>query len=235
MGSNFAAITSGQVLRAKGTTHTSGRSNNSRNVWERVAAAASDQPRPAVAGQRYPPGSRAALASPASFPTLAQPSGGGGRSTASAAHSTPWASGGAGSTSKAPSALAPQIRPSTTISSTNFPQPKSRNTKPPSQAAFPSLPTSAKASMSAQERKALFSKPNARQETIRRITGTGPASGSSTPTQNWGNGTNGASEGVEALSLGSDEQQQQQQPQEGGSRKKGKQKQILFSVSARPQ
>lgn len=237
LGSNYAGITSGQILRAKNTTHTANRSPGSRSVWARVEAAAASQPvnRPPPPNQRFVPGSRIAPPSSAAFPTLggpvaAGPAGGGSGGSSSvrnvgAPHSTPWASGGAGSSSKTPSALATQIR------SVNYATPKpGASSKPPSQAAFPSLPASAKPSMSAQERKALFSKPNAREETIRRITG----SGSNTPAtpQGWGS-TNGTSEAVEALSLG--DGQSEQPPTTGGSKKKGKQKQILFSVSARPQ
>jgi len=75
--------------------------------------------------------------------------------------------------------------------------------------------------MSAQERKALFSKPSARERDD-----TNP------PAPN-GNGWNGdsAAEGVGAMTLNGAGDGQQQ----GGGKKKGKSKQILFSVSARPQ
>jgi hypothetical protein len=66
--------------------------------------------------------------------------------------------------------------------------------------------------MSAQERKALFSKPSGRGA------------------NEW---DGGVGEGVEGMSIngnGSGEGDTQQ-----GGKKKGKQKQILFSVSARPQ
>lgn len=148
------------------------------------------------ANQRIIPGSRAAVTSNA-FPGLG--AAGGSRSTP---HSTPWASGGAGTSSKAPPVLAgPQIR------SVNFPLPKSSN-KPPSQGAFPSLPASSKPSMSAQERKALFSKPSGRSAS------------------DW---DGGVGEGVESMNINGEGETQQ------ASKKKGKGKQILFSVSARPQ
>lgn len=230
MNSSYANLTAGQVIRAKNTTHTSSRAPGSRTVWDRVEAAAASHPvnRPPPANQRFVPGSRIAPPSSSAFPTLAgPPPAGSSQSSRSIVtpHSTPWASGGAGSSSKAPSALAPQIR------SVNYATPKPGNSsRPPSKSAFPSLPASSKASMSAQDRKALFAKPNAREETIRRITG----SGSNTPATpaGWGS-TNGTSEAVEALSLG--EAVTEQPPQNGGGKKKGKQKQILFSVSARPQ
>jgi hypothetical protein len=66
--------------------------------------------------------------------------------------------------------------------------------------------------MSAQDRKALFSKPSGRGA------------------NEW---DGGVGEGIEGLNLngnGNGEGEQQ-----GGGKKKGKQKQILFSVSARPQ
>jgi hypothetical protein len=167
-----------------------------------VEAAAASRPSTGMGhNQRIIPGSRAAVSSNA-FPGLGAASG----SRQTAPHSTPWASGGAGTSSKAPPVLAgPQIR------SVNFPLPKAQN-KPPSQGAFPSLPASSKPSMSAQERKALFSKPTGRSA------------------NEW---DGGASEGVEGMNIngnGSGEGDTQQ-----GGKKKGKQKQILFSVSARPQ
>jgi len=64
--------------------------------------------------------------------------------------------------------------------------------------------------MSAQERKALFSKPVGREAS------------------NWTG--NGAMEGLSMNDSGDAEGVQQ-----NGGKKKGKQKQILFSVSARPQ
>lgn len=182
---------------------------------------------------RYVPGSRAALASPASFPTLGNDGPGPSSSASAKPHSTPWSSGGAGpSSSKAPTALAgPQIR------SINYAAPQgaaSNRTKPPSQASFPSLPpASSKTTTTAAERRELFSKPNARQESIRRITGQSAAPPPAA--RGWGasagGGANGTAEAVEGLTLDDPEAPQQN----GGSKKKGKQKQILFSVSARPQ
>ena len=62
--------------------------------------------------------------------------------------------------------------------------------------------------MSAQDRKALFSKPSGRSAS------------------EW---DGGVGEGVEAINLNGEGETQQ------GGKKKGKQKQILLSVSARPQ
>lgn len=76
--------------------------------------------------------------------------------------------------------------------------------------------------MSAQERKALFSKPSARE---RDDSNPVPPSGNG-----WGEG--GATEGMEGMNLNGNGGEGQQQ---GGGKKKGKSKQILFSVSARPQ
>ena len=64
--------------------------------------------------------------------------------------------------------------------------------------------------MSAQERKALFSKPTGRSA------------------NEW---DGGVAEGVEGMNINGNGEADTQQ----GGKKKGKQKQILFSVSARPQ
>jgi hypothetical protein len=64
--------------------------------------------------------------------------------------------------------------------------------------------------MSAQERKALFSKPTGRSA------------------NEW---DGGVAEGVEGMNINGNAEGDTQQ----GGKKKGKQKQILFSVSARPQ
>jgi hypothetical protein len=77
--------------------------------------------------------------------------------------------------------------------------------------------------MSAAERKALFSKPSPRDELF-----TSPP-----PPSGWGG--NGVSEGMEAMNINANGNGNGSEGQQGGSKKKGKQKQILFSVSARPQ
>jgi hypothetical protein len=66
--------------------------------------------------------------------------------------------------------------------------------------------------MSAQERKALFSKPAGREAS------------------DWG-----GSGGMEGLSMNDNGNGDGEGVQQNGGKKKGKQKQILFSVSARPQ
>lgn len=231
LGSNYAGITSGAILNAKRSTQTQRR--GAQTVWDRVEAAAAARPssRPTTnAAGRYVPGSSSAIAA-AAFPSLgAGPS----SSAASSGHSTPWASGGAGSSSKAPSALVPQVR------SVNFPTASAGRSKPVklNQSAFPSLPASSKSA--ADDRRALFNKPNQREETIRRITGQGPPP--PVIANGWGGGAQnrngGAAEGVtqalQDLALGSDDAASAA-ANSGGSKKKGKQKQLLFSVSARPQ
>jgi len=72
----------------------------------------------------------------------------------------------------------------------------------------------------AAERKALFTKPNAREQSIQRITGQ-----TSAPPTN--NGWSGVDEAMDNLGeMGLDEG--------SGAKKKGKGKQLLFTVSARP-
>lgn len=159
------------------------------------------------------------------FPTLGAPG-----PSKPAAHSTPWASGGAGSSSRAPPALVPQIRSINYATGPAASRPKQINKD-----SFPSLPSSQSAKNAAAERAALFSKPTARQETIARIRGTTAkppptnswgGSGSATPTNagsSSSSAVNGATEALGELSV------DEPQPK---SKKKGKQKQLLFSVSA---
>jgi hypothetical protein len=78
----------------------------------------------------------------------------------------------------------------------------------------------------AAERAALFSKPTARDESIARIRGTAVKPQA---TKGWGAGS--ASDGVAALDVNDVEAEA---PAATSSKKKGKQKQLLFSVSARP-
>lgn len=196
-------------------------------------------------------GSRAGLNASA-FPSLgAGPAGlGKGKGSASGSgHSTPWAGGGAGGSSKTPSALTGVIR-STPTSGSAFPSigsstssaPKtssaasSRPAKPPSAAAFPALPNMSAAQQAREERRALFSKPTPSQESVRRITG--QAAAAPPPTgSGWGaavtspNGVGSMSDEMMALQIAQEEARAAGQEKKG---KKGKGKQLLFQVSARP-
>lgn len=208
LGTNWAAVSSGRILSAKRATHTSGGGGHSRAVWDRVEAAA-NRPTTGINGRAVP-----GAAAPTSFPAL-----GAAGPSRSSTHSTPWASGGAGSSNKAPSALVPQIR------SVNYPTASTSKPKPVSQAAFPALPTSSSARDKAAERAALFTKPTARDESIARIRGLAPK-----PPANNTWSVSGATNGVAGLSV----DDENPTPQPGGGKKKGKQKQLLFTVSARP-
>lgn len=221
MGSNWAGVSSGRILSAKRATHTGRGSANSRGIWDRVEAAAGSQPRATVGLNGRPvPG-----AGGDAFPSL-----GAAGPSKPAAHSTPWASGGAGSSSRAPPALVPQIRSINYATGPAASRPKQINKD-----SFPSLPSSQAAKNAAAERAALFSKPTARQESIARIRGT---TAKPPPTNSWGgsgnatptnagssssSAVNGATQALEELSI------DEPQPK---SKKKGKQKQLLFSVSA---
>ncbi|KAK8854623.1 hypothetical protein IAR55_003362 [Kwoniella newhampshirensis] len=232
LGSNYAGIASGKILNAKRATQTGG-ARHSRSVWDRVEAAAASQPinKPTRANPngRFVPGSGLPLRSNAAFPSLAAgPSTSHGGSSRSTHHSTPWVGGGAGSSSKSPTALTGPI-----IRSVNYPVAAPSKAKPLNNSAFPSLPSSAtKPATTAAERKALFTKPTARDESIKRILSPGP---SPAPVSNgWGEVTNG----MEAMSLGGgqahDCEGSAAPVKGGGGKKKGKGKQLLFSVSARP-
>ena len=222
-GSEWAGIASGKILNAKRVTQ-SGRAGSSRQVWDRVEAAAALHPvnRPAhtapVAGVngRYVPGS-GVKSSTSAFPSLGD--GNAGPSRSATPHSTPWASGGAGSSSKGPSALAGPI-----IRSVNFPVTAPSKVKAPSQAAFPSLPSNNGRGVSAADRQAMFNKANPRDESIRRITGQNAPP--PPPTNGWGTVTSR----VEEMHI-TDEQEV---AEERSGKKKGKGKQLLFAVSARP-
>lgn len=244
LGTNWSGVASGTILNAKRATRTSG---TSRAVWDRVEAAAASQPvnKPRATtgiGGRWVPGaggSRAQLNSESAFPTLgatqssAMPSKavGSSSSTSGGAYATPWAAGGAGPSSRTPSALAgPQIR-----SVHNPAAATTKKNKALSSAAFPALPTSSGSrGMTAEERKALFSKPTPREESIKRITGQANAP---PPVNSWKAGSSngqGEVDAMEGLSLDEHAAVQGQGRQQGGGKKKGKQKQLLFSVSARP-
>lgn len=244
LGTNWSGVASGTILNAKRATRTSG---TSRAVWDRVEAAAASQPvnKPRATtgvGGRWVPGaggSRAQLSSESAFPTLGAVSSsmgpsravGSSSSTSSGAYATPWAAGGAGPSSRTPSALAgPQIR-----SVHNPAAATAKKSKALSSASFPALPASSGSrSMTAEERKALFSKPTPREESIRRITGQANAP---PPLNSWTAGSSnerGEGDAMEGLSLEDQTGVRGQGQQQGAGKKKGKQKQLLFSVSARP-
>ncbi len=86
--------------------------------------------------------------------------------------------------------------------------------------------------MTKEERAALFSKPNPRDESIRRITGAGARP--PPVTNGWGGSSSSenVTAGVRDMSLGNEDASET--PSAGGGKKKGKQKQLLFTVSARP-
>jgi hypothetical protein len=235
-GSDWAGITSGKILNAKRVTQTTGRSGSSRSVWDRVEAAAANQPvkRPQATagfGGRTVPGATRRV-NPNAFPSL----GGGGASGPSktSTHSTPWSSGGAGSSSKSPTVLTGPI-----IRSVNFPTAAPSKAKPLNNTAFPSLPSGNGKMMTKEERQALFNKPNAREESIRRIVGSSPAPPPAT--NGWGGGGNtSVTSGMQGLQVDAGENGDVEGDPPigagagGGSKKKGKSKQLLFSVSARP-
>lgn len=217
LGSGYADVSSGRVLSAKRATQN--RSGSSRQVWDRVEQAAASHPvlRPAgavmaaQASRRNVPG---AMPQANAFPALGKATG----NLPKSQGTTPWANSAA-SRGNNPAPV-PAIR------SVNFPVASSSKVKPPSQAAFPSLPTASSSSrISAAERKALLSGPNVREETINRIRGTtNPA-----PVNGWGK----VAAGVGNLSV-ADAPADDQPQEQTSSKKKGKKKELLFSVSARP-
>jgi hypothetical protein len=85
--------------------------------------------------------------------------------------------------------------------------------------------------MSKDERMALFGKPNPRDESIRRIVGTAPAPPPAT--NGWGGGVVG---GIQGLQVDDDDVGVENGGAGGGGggKKKGKGKQLLFNISARP-
>ncbi|ODN83658.1 hypothetical protein L202_01755 [Cryptococcus amylolentus CBS 6039] len=212
-GNHYAGVASGTVLNVKRATRPS--AGQGRAVWDRVQQAAergaASRPAPRATtgvGGRWVPGATTSRASPGSeaFPSLGSSSAG---PSASSSRQT-WASGSAGpSTSKAPSALVPQIR------SVNNPSNPSTGRKPkaPNLSAFPSLPSSSKPKKTTkEERLALIGKPQGR------------AAATEQPEL-------GSREAMEGLSIG----ERSEAPQGGGKKGKGKGKQTLFTISARPQ
>lgn len=250
-GSHYAGITSGAILNAKRSTQTH-RGGGAQIVWDRVEAAAASHPvnRPSGlnTGGRYVPGSGAALASSSAFPSLG--SGSGASRSSGGTHSTPWSTGGAGSSSKSPSALTGPI-----VRSVNPPTKPSSSSRVGSQkapsinkAAFPSLPTSSSgpARTTAEERRQLLNKPSAREESLQRLRGspapppavngwgTTNASGNAMGNGN-GNSVGGLVEGVQGLAVDATSGANGgAEGTGGGGKKKNKGKQLLFSVSARP-
>ncbi|CED83156.1 Predicted E3 ubiquitin ligase [Phaffia rhodozyma] len=93
--------------------------------------------------------------------------------------------------------------------------------KPVSHAAFPSLQTNSAAAELAARKKALFSNPSARAETIKRITGE-----KSAPVSSWGSSPTGSGSNTPDVSV--------TPPPMSGGKKKGKGKEVLFTISARP-
>jgi hypothetical protein len=219
-------------------------------VWDRVEAAAASHPvnRPSGlnTGGRYVPGSGAAMSSSSAFPSLG--SGSGGSRSSGGTHSTPWSTGGAGSSSKSPSALTGPI-----VRSVNPPTKPSSSSRVGSQkapsinkAAFPSLPTSSSGPTrtTAEERRQLLNKPSAREESLQRLRGSpapppavngwGTTNANASGNGN-GNGVGGLAEGVQGLAMeAAPGTNGGAEGTGGGGKKKNKGKQLLFSVSARP-
>ncbi|KAJ4480963.1 hypothetical protein J3R30DRAFT_3656676 [Lentinula aciculospora] len=168
----YAAITSGRVLNAKHSTHTSSSragSSSTRKVWDRVAQAANASsgvrlPNAAGASGSLVPGSLAAVNAKAApdkdkFPPLGGGAGPGPSKAPSGSRKTPWAgSGSSNGANNTSSSAFPGLSSSATSSSSPAPlrpfsvpassipsNPKANNTPPPklNPAAFPGLPTSA--------------------------------------------------------------------------------------------
>lgn len=206
VGGGYAAITSGRVINAKHQTATRAQ-RSSRQVWDRVAQAASSSSsrpaRPQAAQDRFPAlGSSSAaanIAAPAPIPPFRQ-----------GQRNTPWSTNGGASGSRPPSTTVVP-RPSSQNVSSN-----TKRAPPPklSESAFPGLP----------------SNNNGRQKpqvsgnvSLKNIIGNqGPAtpawgSGSSTPSSAHNGG-----DSADAPGAGK------------GKKNKGKQKQTLFTLGAFP-
>ncbi|KAK4689158.1 hypothetical protein P7C73_g938, partial [Tremellales sp. Uapishka_1] len=206
---DYAGVSSGKILKAKKGTQSGSR------VWARVQDAAASVPhsRPAASAPatlgpngRPVPGATSASA----FPSLGTPS-------SSFAAAPTWSTGSSGPSRK------PSVQTGPIIRSVNFPVATTKS-KPLNTSAFPSLPPpSSSKNLTADQKKAMF-KPTPREESIRRITG--QAAGPPTTGNMWASG--GVNEGVEGIKIDDEEQV------EGKKKGKGKQKQLLFSVSARP-
>ncbi|WVQ72092.1 hypothetical protein IAR50_001637 [Cryptococcus sp. DSM 104548] len=210
-GSQYAGVASGTVLNVKRATKST--NGPGRAVWDRVQQAAergaASRPAPRATtgvGGRWVPGATTSRAGPSAeaFPSLGSSSAG---PSGSASRQT-WASGSAGpSTSRAPSALVPQIR------SVHNPSASIGKPKAPNLSSFPSLPSSSSKAKKTtkEERLALIGKPQGR------------AASTEQPEL--------PREALEGLSIG---ERSDSQPG-GGKKGKGKQKQTLFTISARPQ
>jgi hypothetical protein len=254
---NYSGIAGGRVINVKKNTP-----SHSSRVWsavEQAASSSSRQPNRTVpsAGPSNFNGTYPSTQPVNKFPAL-----GDGvafkreKSKAAAPNrhvpgSTAWAQSqsSSGSSSPYPSLNAPQSFPSlnskpskptpvsvnyaSTSTSSSSSKAGGRAPKPPSEAAFPSLAPSTKAQQEAAERRALFAKPSARQESIQRLNGGKPAPQSAV----WGSGvyeggSSGASSSAGGGGIGSDGQG----GLGGGGKKKGKGKgkELLFQISARP-
>ncbi|KAL0946428.1 hypothetical protein HGRIS_012651 [Hohenbuehelia grisea] len=218
VGSGYAGIASGRVLNVKHSSAVRSSQGSSRQVWDRVAQAASSSSRPQqapAAGRRvdhFPPIQRAAaspatvaVAAPAPGPAFRQPQ-----------RSTPWASSGAGSGSRTP-VSAPTPPPLVSRpSSQNFGAGKPRGPPPKlSESAFPTLPAVAPRPKA----------PVSGNQSLKNILGN--AAPTTSAWQSGGTNSDHASTAVEngdtaATSGGK------------GKKNKGKQKQTLFKLGAFP-
>ncbi|KIJ59677.1 hypothetical protein HYDPIDRAFT_100159 [Hydnomerulius pinastri MD-312] len=122
VGSGYAGIASGRVLNAKHVTATRSSQQSSRQVWDRVAQAASSS------SLRPVPGTSSASRPAERFPALAGPSNSGFRQPQ---RNTPWAS-----------SSSTGARPSSSIPTPALKKASTATSKPPplSAAAFPELP-----------------------------------------------------------------------------------------------
>lgn len=211
IGSGYAAITTGRVLNAKHSTASRSHQQSSRQVWDRVAQAASSSsfastsngptPRPP---DRFPPLQAAAAALPPPInPTANHPP-----AFRQGPRNTPWSS----STSRAPSGPSPPIsRPDSSSSRTRPgpPPPKLSN------ALFPELPTA-----SSNKQRA----PVSGNVSLRNILGN-PAPPAAPAWQAGGSNGNSGNEGPESGS-GNDPPK--------GKKGKGKGKQTLFTLGSFP-
>ncbi|KAK1218754.1 hypothetical protein PQX77_018554 [Marasmius sp. AFHP31] len=222
-GSGYAAITSGRVLNAKQSTHTRASKGSSRMVWDRVAQAAGSAPS-SSAGPG--PSSRPKLQvqrPPDKFPPLnaAAPAP---RTAAGNQRKTPWVN-------STPSSSSPAPPPGPKIYSVPGPSASSVKSKQPppklSNAAFPELRPS-----STNTRTKV---PVGGNQSLRNILG---ISGAAPATNAWGGGSNAApndNAGTGPEPTSPDEVEEGGAPAVGGGKKKkGKQKQTLFTLGSFP-
>lgn len=247
---NYSGIATGRVINVKRTA--AARTGSASAVWDRVERAASS------AG---PSRSSATGSSARAHTTVeAYPSLGAGSAAARASGkqkapagrpvpgSTAWASASAAAPRASPlpppipfasdAVMQRKVVPTSVNYSTGASRSSGGPSKPPSQAAFPSLAPSSSVAQAAAQRKALFAQPSARAESIRKIAGerAAPAvaawGSSSTPNSTPGSASSsgtstpvgGASGSASAGEGGGG----------GGKKGKGKKKELLFTISARP-